>query len=68
MHWCTKEYKLQEGDTEFEDAYITLSNKRIRIDNLKGKSDVWYMGKGVEDGTAERLAKSYPKWKYKLSD
>jgi hypothetical protein len=59
MNFCKREYASE--DTEFEDAYFILNSKRIRVDILKNKTAEWYVQKGVQDGTAEILAKKYPK-------
>ena len=63
INWCEIKYKRSSDDTEFKEAYQILSSKKIGIDTLKNKDDNWYINKHkIQDGTADRLSRSYPKY------
>jgi hypothetical protein len=67
--WCQQEYKIKSSpliDDPFDEAYHILRQNRITVDIMGGKSVEWYKGEGVASGTAERMAKSFPKWKAQL--
>ena len=66
LTWCEQKYKIREGNLEFKDAYRILKAKGIDVDVLKEKDANWVEKQGVITGTAERIAKTYPKWLLQL--
>ena len=60
--WCEREYKVREGNMEFKEAYQIMRAKGIGVDILEGKDASWFCTKGILDGTADRLARSFRKW------
>ena len=66
LTWCEQKYKIREGNLEFKDAYRILKTKGIDVDVLKEKDANWVEKQGVMTGTADRIAKTYPKWLLQL--
>ena len=64
--WCEREYKIKTGNSAFEQAYAMLHEKEVNVDIMDNKPADWFEKLGVACGTAERLAKSFPKWKRSL--
>ena len=67
--WCEQEYKIKPEpflDSPFDETYRKLQEHCITINVLGGKSADWYKNEGVASGTAERMAKSFPKWRAQL--
>jgi hypothetical protein len=64
--WCEHEYKTKAENIEFQEAYQSMRVVGINVDVLKGKNAAWFVSQGVKVGTAERIARSYPKWHAKL--
>jgi hypothetical protein len=60
--WCEREYKTKAENIEFQEAYQSMRVVGINVDVLKGKNAAWFVSQGVKVGTAERIARSYPKW------
>jgi hypothetical protein len=64
--WCECEYKIKADNVEFQEAYQAMRAVGINVDVLKGKDARWFTSQGVQTGTAERIARSYPKWHAEL--
>ena len=68
--WCDKEYKIRPEpfiDSPFDEAYRVLQRNRITVDIMGRKDAEWYKKEGVASGTAERMAKSFAKWRSQLN-
>jgi hypothetical protein len=63
IKWLERKYKVKDGNTAFQQAYQVLSSgdKDITVDVLSGKTAQWIESHGVTPGTADRMAKCYPK-------
>lgn len=64
--WCEREYRIKIGNSAFEQAYAMLHEKEVNVDIMDNKTADWFQKLGIACGTAERLAKSFPKWKKSL--
>jgi len=66
MHWCECEYKVSATNMEFKEASQVLEAGNIGVDILQGKNAAWFQKQGLKAGTADRIARSYPKWRAQL--
>ena len=66
INWCEIEYKIKAGNGAFEQAYTLLHEKEVDVDIMDNKSADCFQKLGIACGTAERLSKSFPKWKKSL--
>jgi hypothetical protein len=64
--WLEREYKVAPTSTEFKETLQTLQSHNIGVDILQNKDAAWIEKRGVKAGTAERISKSYAKWRGKL--
>ena len=64
--WCEREYKIKSDNGAFEQAYAMLHEKEVNVDIMDNKTADWFQKLGITCGTAERMAKSFPKWKKSL--